>query len=164
MKKKVGNNQVVFNMVLYPYRSLNLVGFWFLMGIIILLSFIVGGFFYSLGAWPVVGFFGFDILLIYIGFKISYKTVDCTETITLTEEKLLICKKTIFGKSRFWSFSPPHWVRVTIKENDQYNKRIILSSHGSALYIGDFLLLNEKYEVASSIRMAISGLVRIKQI
>ena len=163
MLKKVNQNRVIFNLVLSPHRSLSTIGFWFLMGLIILASFIVGSFFYSLGAWPVFGFFGIDIILIYAAFRISYKTVDCTETITLTEEQLLICKKSIFGRSRFWSFSPPHWVKVSIKENDEYNKRIILSSHGSALYVGDFLLLNEKYEVAASIRDAITSLTSMNK-
>ena len=163
MKKKINKKPVIFDLVLCPYRSLNHFGFWILMGAIILVSFLVGGFFYFLGAWPVFGFFGLDVLLIFIAFKISYRTANCTETITLTEDQLLVCKKSLFGKSHFWSFSPPHWVQVTLKENDRYNKRLILSSHGSAIFIGEFLLLNEKYEIANSIRSAINNLANINK-
>ena len=50
---------------LYPHRSLTRRGFTILMGSIALISFLAGIGFLLIGAWPVLGFFGLDVVLIW---------------------------------------------------------------------------------------------------
>ena len=56
-----------------PYRSLSKKNFRNLMIIVSIIFFSIGVFFWSLGAWPVFGFLGLDVLLLYLAFKINYK-------------------------------------------------------------------------------------------
>ena len=51
---------------LRPYRSLGPRGFLVLMTFISLVAFVAGIIFMRAGAWPVLGFFGLDVVLIYI--------------------------------------------------------------------------------------------------
>ena len=39
--------------------------------LVVLLWFATGAFFWSLGAWPVLGFFGLDFLVIWLAFKLN---------------------------------------------------------------------------------------------
>ena len=59
---------VYFDAVLHPHRSLGPRGFAILMGALGALSLISGIVFLSAGAWPVFGFFGLDVLIMYIAF------------------------------------------------------------------------------------------------
>ena len=59
----------IFSALLTPHRSLGPTGFLILMACLGGLSFVSGIIFVSLGAWPVFGFFGLDVLL--IGFRCS---------------------------------------------------------------------------------------------
>ena len=46
----------IFSAVITPHRSLNLTGFWILIGAYGVVSFIAGIVFLFMGAWPVFGF------------------------------------------------------------------------------------------------------------
>ena len=61
-----------FERVLLPHRSLPPRGFHLLILILGLISFAVGIGFVSIGAWPVMGFFGLDVALVYIAFRLNY--------------------------------------------------------------------------------------------
>ena len=67
-------NNIKYKITLYPYRSLSKIGFFILMLVLGIISFIAGITFMIKGAWPVFGFFGLDVLLIYIFFKINFKS------------------------------------------------------------------------------------------
>lgn len=151
-------NEIIFEKLLYPHRSLSVIGFTFIMLFVILVSSAVGLFFFLLGAWPVIGFFGLDIILIYLAFKISFNSGKKSEKIILTENELIIEKQKIFGKKKIWSFRPPHWVKVMIKQNSTSSNRLVLYSHGLAIFIGDFLSDNEKIETANIIKNALKKL------
>ncbi len=58
-----------FRAVLTPHRSLGPKGFLILMTALSVVSFIAGMAFYLSGAWPVLGFFGLDVVLVYVAFK-----------------------------------------------------------------------------------------------
>ena len=65
--------QPVFRALLTPHRSLSPKGFALLMAVLFCVSLASGLFFLSLGAWPVVGFFGLDVLLLYGAFRLNYR-------------------------------------------------------------------------------------------
>ena len=68
------NRNNLHQIILYPHRSLNKIGFLILMFFLTFFSFFAGIMFISIGAWPVFGFFGLDVLLIYIFFKINFNS------------------------------------------------------------------------------------------
>src|SRR3954471_6794755 len=80
----------LFSALLTPHRSLNRTGFLVLMGFISVVSFAAGLAFLLMGAWPVFGFFGLDLLVIYWAFKVNYRDAKASEEITVTPSELRV--------------------------------------------------------------------------
>src|SRR5688572_18843827 len=80
----------LFTATLWPYRSLSRRGFNILMAIAGIVSFVFGVVFTSLGAWPVFGFFGLDVLIIFLAFRRNYLDARAFEHIDLTREVLTV--------------------------------------------------------------------------
>src|SRR5438046_9851695 len=80
----------LFSARVTPYRSLNRTGFLVLMSFIGVVSFVAGIAFWMMGAWPVLGFFGLDVLVIYWAFRINFRSADDTEDIVVTLSALLV--------------------------------------------------------------------------
>src|ERR1700750_1374681 len=81
---------VLFSALLTPHRSLNRTGFLLVMAFLSVISFAAGVVFLILGAWPVFGFFGLDILAIYVAFKINFRRARAFEQILVTPSELRI--------------------------------------------------------------------------
>ena len=89
-----------------PYRSLSKKNFRNLMIIVSIIFFSIGVFFWSLGAWPVFGFLGLDVLLLYLAFKINYKKGEIFENLKLFKSNLVITRVFPSGKAQKWSLEP----------------------------------------------------------
>ncbi|MGA8397610.1 MAG: DUF2244 domain-containing protein, partial [Pseudolabrys sp.] len=74
----------IFSATLTPHRSLNRVGFLILMLLFGSVSFITGILFLVVGAWPVLGFFGLDVLLLYWAFRLNYRHAKAYEQVIVT--------------------------------------------------------------------------------
>ena len=148
-------DRVVFDAVLTPNRSLSPRGFVVLMCGICAISFTAGLFFFLVGAWPVVGFMGLDVLLIYLAFRINYRRGRMYETLRLTPRRLAVRRVDSWGEARQWSFQPA-WLQVLMDEPPGDDSRLILRSHGRSLAIGGFLTLEERVDLARTLRAAIA--------
>jgi uncharacterized membrane protein len=146
---------VFFEGVLMPYRSLPPRGFNILMLVLAGISIGVGTLFVSLGAWPVCGFFGLDVGLIYVAFRLSYRSARQRETLRLANDELTVERVGIRGDRRLWSFQP-FWVRVIFEERPDESNRLALASHGQNLPIGTFLPPPVRREVATTLRDALA--------
>ena len=155
--KNITNKIPILNIILYPHRSLSPKGFLILMLCIIFVSFSIGAFFMLKGAWPVFGFFGLDVLLVYIAFKVNYHDAKRYEKIRLWENSLIIKKKSDNGKSNTWKFNP-YWVRLEMKKSQSRSSDLNLSSHGKTISIGSFLSNQEKEEVANTLSLHLKKL------
>ena len=155
--KNITNKIPILNIILYPHRSLSPKGFLILMLCIIFVSFSIGAFFMLKGAWPVFGFFGLDVLLVYIAFKVNYHNAKRYEKIRLWENSLIIKKKSDNGKSNTWKFNP-YWVRLEKKKSQSRSSDLNLSSHGKTISIGSFLSNQEKEEVANTLLLHLKKL------
>lgn len=147
--------RVFFERVLLPYRSLPPRGFHVLMLLLGLVSLAVGIGFVSIGAWPVCGFFGLDVALLYLAFRLSYRSARQRETLRLADEEFTVERVGIRGERRFWRFQP-FWLRVVLDERDAESNRLFLTSHGRTLAIGDFLPPPARREVAEALRAALA--------
>ena len=148
-----------FTAILTPYRSLGPRGFFILMMLISSISFIAGMIFFAIGAWPVVGFFGLDVLLIYGAFKLNYRSGRQQEIITINGENLEITRISPAGRSKNWCFNR-YWVRVEHlfdPEEEYENHPLILTSHGRVLEIASFLSRDEKHEFSGVLRQALKA-------
>ena len=146
---------LLFDAVLLPHRSLGRRGFLILMLLISGISFAAGLAFLLIGAWPVFGFFGLDVLAIYVAFRLSYRSGRLVETVQLSETELRVSRRQPSGKSRSWTFAP-NWLRVAIDNPPAHDSQITLSSHGQSLTVGSFLTPDERLEFALALREALN--------
>ncbi len=145
---------VFFDAVLSPHRSLPPRGFTIVMLLLAGVSFCVSVAFLALGAWPVTPFFGLDVLLVYIAFRVNYRRGRLREEVRLTEESLTVARVSPGGERRLWRFQP-FWLRVTLEEKDEHTSRLLLTSHGRSLVLGSFLGPEQRRDVATSLREAL---------
>src|SRR5262245_35136004 len=89
----------LFSAVITPHRSLSRTGFLIVMAVFGGVSFVGGLVFYLLGAWPIVGFLGLDVLLVYVAFKVNYRAAKAYEQVTITPSELRVRKVSHRGKS-----------------------------------------------------------------
>ena len=143
-----------FDVVLRPHRSLSPTGFWVVMGILVVWSFVGGIVFLSVGAWPVIGFFGIDVALVYWAFRASYGDRRAHERLRLDGGTLTVQKVDKRGAEERFSV-PSYWLRVSL-DDEAGGSRLVLSSHGRQLVVGAFLAPEERVAVARELRAALS--------
>src|SRR6202790_4290981 len=88
----------IFSAVLTPHRSLGPTGFLIFMLVLGGTSFTSGMVFLLAGAWPIFGFFGLDVLLVYWAFRINYRTARAYEEVTVTASELKLRKVSHHGR------------------------------------------------------------------
>jgi uncharacterized membrane protein len=130
------------------------------MGFIVLISFLAGLLFLSMGAWPVFGFFGLDALAIYWAFKVNFHRAAAYEEIAVTPSAVHVRRVTHLGAVSEWTFNPL-WVRLDIKADDEFGvERLSLVSRGRRLDIASFLGPDEKYSFANALTAALNSAKR----
>jgi uncharacterized membrane protein len=146
--------QVFLDTVLQPYRSLPPRGFATLMAVLGGLSVMAGVGCVLAGAWPVIGFFGLDVLLVYLAFRLSYRGARLREIVRLTDRALTVERVSPAGERRCWQFEP-YWLRVVFEDRDDPGP-VTLASHGRALAVGSFLAPEQRRSLAASLRGALA--------
>jgi uncharacterized membrane protein len=141
------------DLLLRPHRSLSPTGFWVIMTILAAWSFVGGIVFLSIGAWPVIGFVGIDVLLVWIAFRASYG-VRTHERVRLENGTLSVERIDRRGRHARYEFQS-YWLRVSLEELKEGTNRLILSSHGRHLAVGSFLSPGERAEIAVRIKDAL---------
>ncbi len=144
----------LLDLILRPHRSLSPAGFWAVMGLLAAFSFVGGIVFWLAGAWPVIGFIGVDLLLVYIAFKASYAGGRAYERVRLSADRLTVERVDPWGRRRQFELQS-HWLRVTLEAEQG---RVSLTSHGRSLTIAAFLPPEERAQVAEEIRAALARL------
>lgn len=146
----------IFTATLTPHRSLTGRGFLLLMAAIGLLWFLTGYYFYRLGAWPVLGFFGLDFLLLWLAFKLNYRAARAYEEVRLGADLLVIRKIAPNGRVQEFSFNPA-WVRLQIhKAEEEGVTRILVHSRGQSVPVGAFLNPEDRTSFAGAFSAALS--------
>jgi uncharacterized membrane protein len=134
----------IFSAVLRPHRSLRNVGFMVLMLAYGIFSFVAGVAFMAMGAWPVFGFCGLDVLLLYLAFRINYARAAAYEEVTVTPSALTVRRVTHRGRVLEYILNPL-WVRIERVTHEAYGlERLFLVSRGRRLPLASFLGPDEK--------------------
>lgn len=145
----------IFSAVITPHRSLGRTGFVVLMAIFGGISFISGMVFLIAGAWPVFGFFGLDVALLYWAFRLNYRRADAYEEVTVTPSALTVRKVSHRGLVREWALNPL-WVRLEKVSHEEFGiERLLLVSRGKQLVIAHFLGPDEKASFARELGAAL---------
>lgn len=150
---------VLFEAVLTPHRSLGPRGFVILMSAIAAVAFTAGLAFFLLGAWPVVGFMGLEVLLVWVAFRVNYRRANAFEQLELTADRLTVRKVDPWGAETTFGFQP-YWLRVEIADPPEPDSPLSLRSHGRSLIIGGFLSAEERLQLARTLRVELDKVRR----
>ncbi len=145
----------IFSATITPHRSLTLRGFRILMLCLGALSIASGVLFVSIGAWPVFGFFGLDVLFLYVAFRANFRAARAYEEVTITQSELTVRKVSHRGGVREWTLNPV-WVRLERIVHAEFGiERLFLVSHGRRLLIAAALGPDEKASFARALSTAL---------
>jgi uncharacterized membrane protein len=144
-----------FRAVLTPYRSLGPKGFLILMAALSLVSFITGMAFYLSGAWPVLGFFGVDVALVYVAFKLNYRSGRQYETVEVGRERVTLTRVDAWGRAESHEFNP-FFVRLRLDEGRDGRTALSLRTRERSLPFGHFLTDEERRDFAAALGTALS--------
>lgn len=150
------SNDIFLNITIYPHRSLSKNGFAILMTVIIILCSAGGIIFWYLGAWPVFGFFGLDIILIYLAFKINYRSGKIYERLLIASKKLMISRCFPSGKIQTWDLDPRLAYVELVKINN--NSQLLIKSNEKVVSVGSFLNLFDKEKLEKRINEGLKNL------
>ncbi len=145
----------LFSALLTPHRSLNRTGFAVLMALVSAVSFAAGIVFWWIGAWPIFGFFGLDVLVIYWAFRINFRSAAATEEITVTPSELRVRRISHRGHVVEWVLNPL-WVQLGQTSDEEFGiEELYLVSRGRRVAIASFLGPDEKASFAKALMVAL---------
>jgi uncharacterized membrane protein len=140
---------------LTPHRSLSRTGFVLVMAVLSVISFAAGTVFLLMGAWPVFGFFGLDVLLVYWAFRANYRAAAAYEEVVVMPSELRVRKVSHRGQVSEWSLNPL-WAKLDYEIDEEFGlQRLYLVSRGRKLPIASFLPPQEKESFATALSAAI---------
>jgi uncharacterized membrane protein len=150
----------LFSALLTPHRSLNRTGFLALMAFLCAISFAAGMVFLLMGAWPVLAFFGLDVLAIWWAFRINFRSARAREEITVTPSELRVRRVSHRGHVAEWVLNPL-WVRLDQTGDAEFGiERLYLVSRGRRVSVGHFLGPDEKSSFAKALLAALQAAKR----
>jgi uncharacterized membrane protein len=94
----------IFAAVIRPHRSLGDQGFRLVMTLVCVASIVSSIPFMIAGAWPVAGFFGLDVLALYIAFRVNFRDGRAFEEVAVSPLKVMLTKVTPKGERAEWRF------------------------------------------------------------
>ena len=150
----------LFSAVMSPNRSLGKRGFGILMLAVAGISFVAGVVFAIAGAWPITGFFGLDVLLIYWAFRVNYRDGRGYEQVVVTPTELTFRKVSPRGAVTEWRCNPL-WVKLDWDIHEEFGvQRLHLVSRGERQAIAGFLSPEEKESFGKALQAAIAAAKR----
>jgi uncharacterized membrane protein len=150
----------LYQATLRPHRSLTPAGFVTVMAVIAGVSFTAGTMFLMMGAWPIFGFFGLDVALVWWAFRANFRSARAFEDIHVTASRLSVRQVSARGETRESAFNP-RWVRLETASDDDFGMtRVAIVSRGAPLVIGAFLGPRQREEVAEGLGSALAAAKR----
>jgi uncharacterized membrane protein len=141
---------------LTPHRSLSKRNFHLLLALFSGAAFLTSLPFLILGAWPVAGFMGLDVLIFWWAFRANFRSARAYEDVVVTPLELAVAQVSAKGTRREWRFNPM-WVRLQRKEDEEYGlERLDIVSRGRELEVGSFLAPDARADFASQLSRALA--------
>ena len=145
-----------FCALLTPHRSLGRTGFIALMGVLGFVWLATGLFFLSIGAWPVFGFFGLDVVLVYVAFRLNYRAARAREEVSVSRTALDIVKVAPSGRRQEHRFNP-FWARFRVARHEEIGiTGMAVEGEGRHVPIGSFLNPDDRESFATAFGRALA--------
>jgi uncharacterized membrane protein len=145
----------LFAAKLTPHRSMGRKGARAVIVLAVILATIPGIIFFSMGAWPIVGFMGLDVALIWWAMSASQRDGKRYEEVTLWPDQLELKQVDGAGKETLTRFNP-YFVKLVIDRD--YNERTValhLRTRDRDMVLGSFLDQDEKASFAKAFGTAL---------
>ena len=139
---------------LRPNASLSRRAFFIVMSVVGVFSFVAGLLYLTLGAWPVFGFFGLDMLAIWLAFRFSFRAQKQVTYVRVDETHVRLWHMQK-GKEDKRVDLPTAFVRVALDEPVTHNSFLTLQYGQKAWVIGRFLTPKKRKAFVSELRAAI---------
>ena len=150
-----GPEPTLFSAIITPHRSLSSTGFVLVMALVGGLSFIGGVVFFVIGAWPVVGFLGLDVLLVYWAFRVNYRAAAAFEEVTVTPSELRVRRVSHRGEVSEWTLNPL-WTQLARETHEEFGlQQLFLVTRGRKLPVAGFLSPPERESFAQALSVAL---------
>jgi uncharacterized membrane protein len=145
-----------FSITLTPHRSLTREGFVALMAIFGFLNLAGGLLFLVAGAWPIFGFMGLDVALLWWAFRRSFADGRRAERIKAEGERVWLTRITREGVELSVEFNR-RWLSVELEHDDvrELVGRLYLRSHGMRHEIASFLGAEERLSLSRELMRAL---------
>ena len=141
---------------LSPHRSLSPRGFTIFMVALGGASFVLGIVFLMMGAWPIFGFLGLDVFLVWLAFRLNNRSARAFEEILVTPVRLVWRRVSAYGEMREDTMNP-RWVRMETTSDELSGvTRIALIERRITRVIGAFLPPAGKERLAKSLASALA--------
>jgi uncharacterized membrane protein len=149
-------DQPVFAARITPQRSLSPRGTALVLLFVALVSFCVSVPFVVLGAWPIAGFFGLDVLLVWLAFKIHQNDAKAYEEVELTAIRLTLRDVPARGPTRLMEFNPD-WTRLKRDVHAEFGvERLSVEEGRRRVEIARHLGRSEKAEFAEALQAGLN--------
>lgn len=147
---------VIMDATITSHRSLTQTGFALVMLTVATVSFGTSLVFLSMGAWPVIAFFGLDAVLVWYAFKLNYQAGRREkECVRVCPERVLITRHDGKKAPVHWSVSP-HFARVSVEYAETNEAMVFVQAGGVSLSVAALLSPPERSSFAAALRSAIS--------
>lgn len=147
----------LFEAILTPHRSMSRRGMYVVFAVMAAGSLLVTSLMYSLGAFPVIGFNGVDLLLAISLYSMNMRGGRACEIILLTDQRLTITRTTPRGKRNVITMAPS-WLRVQLEENAGSNPIVTIVNREARHVVGTALGETERRDLADALRAAFARL------
>ena len=148
---------IVFEAEVTPHRSLSARGLRRVIGFVAAVSICTTSVFWYLGAWPIAGFNGGEILLAMVLLRMHAKSRRERELLLLSGDALRIVRTDAAGRDSESRMSPG-WLNVTLQERPGRVPGLYLTSRGQWEEVGAALGEPEKRDLAQALSAAVHRL------
>ncbi|SVA90233.1 uncharacterized protein METZ01_LOCUS143087 [marine metagenome] len=118
---------------------------------------LVGVTFALIGAQPVLGFMGIEIILLFAVYRFCVRNSRMAEQIILSGHSLLFRRIDRYGNISITNLEPL-WLRVEIGRVKGVFRHIVLASKGRTYNVGVFLTPEEKVVLLNTLQLALRKL------
>lgn len=146
---------VYFDATLTPNTALSPRAFLIVMGLVALMSFAGGMMFLSMGAFPVLGWFGLDALAIWFAFRKNFQNLKQATHITVTAEEIALSHTRPGSEPREVSL-PTAFTRISLEYPERKPSELRLAHARTTYVIGRFLTPNERKSLHDALKSAAS--------
>lgn len=140
---------LLMDAVLRPHRSLSLSAFKLMLAAVIAVNALLAAAFALRGAFPVAGFFGLDVLALWLAFRMNYRAARCEERVRVSPGQVHVASIDADGRAQHWVLNPI-WARV-----GRDGRGVLIRAGGDQMRVGAFLSPDECESFAQALDLAL---------